>query len=88
VGRFGASFGGCCLLERCGLSAGIAESQYWRGFPGWSFLPGAALGFPVSGYVAPSATTAVLPGGIVGSDSQAGRLRRAFLSVAGSRFAV
>jgi len=51
------------------------------------FLSVAASRFP--GRVAPQpfATTAVLPGGIVGGDSQAGRLRQAFLFVAVLRFA-
>jgi hypothetical protein len=35
----------------------------------------------------PFASAAVFPGGVVGGDSQAGRLRQAFLSVAVSRFA-
>jgi len=71
-----------CLFWRCGHSAVIAESQYCCGFSGGLFLlgglPGAALGFPT--------TATVLPGGMVGGDSQAERLRRAFLSVAVSRF--
>jgi hypothetical protein len=71
-----------CLLERCGLSAGIAESQYWCGFPGrsflWGRLLGAALGFP--------AAAAVLPGGVVGGVAKRCGFDR-FLSVAGLRFA-
>jgi len=70
-----------------------AESQYPRGSPGRLFLRGclsvSALGFPVPVFVvALRNRRCYCRSVIVGGDSQAGRLRRAFLSVAASRFAV
>jgi hypothetical protein len=76
-----------------GLPAGTPESQYPRGSPDWLFLlcclSVAALGLPVPVFVVVLRNRrCYCRSVIVGGDSQAGRLRRAFLSVAASRFAV